>query len=166
MLGIRPECCSEPTEGTAHSPGCMPTWLHRQPGTCIITTISDGLYTTPTLQISLSATYITTEQPLDPTEATRAVPYSRNYNYCDCCSCPASVLTVYKPPTDYCRCDATLQIDREWGLTSSCDTRTDANLRENYLSMPGSDPSHREVGRQAVSCITCPPPATRTPAQR
>ena len=92
------------------------------------------------------------------------MPCSRNYHYCDCCRCPASVLTVYKPPTDYCRCDATLQIDREWGLTSSCDTRTDANLRDNYLSMSGSDPSHREVGRQTVSCITCPPPATRTPA--
>ena len=66
----------------------------------------------------------------------------------------------------YCRCDATMQIDRERGLTSSCDTRTDANLRDNYLSMSGSDPSHREVGRQTVSCITCPPPAIRTPAQR
>ena len=87
------------------------------------------------------------------------MPYNRNYNYCDCCRCPASVLTVYKPPTDYCRCDATLQIDREWGLASSCDTRTDANLRDNYLSMSGSDPNHREVGRQTVSCITCPPPA-------
>ena len=57
------------------------------------------------------------------------------------------------------RCDATLQIDRKGGLTSSCDTRTDANLRDNYLSMSGSDPSHREVGRQTVSCITCPPPS-------
>ena len=99
-----------------------------------------------------SVTYSTTEQPLVPTEATRAVPYSRNCNYCDCCRCPASVLTVYKPPTDYCRCDATLQIDREWGLTSSCDTRTDANLRDNYLSVSGSDPSHREVELQTVSC--------------
>ena len=63
-------------------------------------------------------------------------------------------------------CDATLQIDREWGLTSSCDTRTDAKLRDNYLSMSGSDPNHREVGRQTVSCITCPPPATRHPHNR
>ena len=100
------------------------------------------------------------------TEATRAVPDSRSYNYCDCCRCPASILTVYKPPTDYCRCDATLQIDQEWGLTSSCDTRTDASLRDSYLSMSGSDPCHREVERQTVSCITCPPPTTRTPAQR
>ena len=88
---------------------------------------------------------------------------SRNYHYCDCCRCPVSVLTVYKPPADYCRCDATLQIVREWGLTSSCDTRTDANLRDNYLTMSGSDPNHREVGRQTVSCTTCPPPTTRHP---
>ena len=114
-------------------------------------------YTTPTVQISLFATYSTTEQPLDPTEATRAVPCSHNYHYCDCCRCPVSVLTVYKPPTDHCRCDATLQIDREWGLTSSCDTCTDANLRDNYLTMSGSDPNHRDVGRQTVSCTTCPP---------
>ena len=106
---------------------------------------------------------------IDPTEATRAVPCSHNYNFYDCCRCPASVLTVYKEPTDYCRCDATLQIDREslWGLTRSCDTRTDANLRDNYLSMSGSDPSHREVGRQTVSCTTCTiMPTTRHPHTR
>ena len=109
--------------------------------------------------------YSTTEQPLDPTEATRAVPYSRNYNYCDCCRCPASVLTVYKPPTDCCRCDTTLQIDREWGLTSSHDTRTDANLRDNYLSMSGSDPSHREVGRPSHALHAHQPPPAHPPAR-
>ena len=89
------------------------------------------------------------------------MPCSRNYHYCDCCRCPASVLTVYKPPTDYCRCDATLQIDREWGLTSSCDTRTDANLRENYLSMPGSTPAtERWDGRPSHALHAHhPPPA-------
>ena len=55
--------------------------------------------------------------------------------------------------------DYRVQTDRGWELTSSYDhdMRLDANLRNNYLSMPGSDPSHREVGRQAVSCATCPP---------
>ena len=66
------ECCSEPTEGAAHSPGRMPTWLYRYLGTGTITTMS-----TLTVQISLYATYSTTEQPLDSTEAMRAVPYSR-----------------------------------------------------------------------------------------
>ena len=46
---------------------------------------------------------------------------------------------------------ATLQIDRSGWLIDSYDTRTTDKLYYYYLTLSGSDPSHREVGRQTVS---------------
>ena len=61
-----------------------------------------------------------------------------------------------------CQHGATLQIDRSGWLIDSYDTRTTDKLYRNSLTLSGSGPSHREVGRQTVSDITTPPPATYT----
>ena len=47
-------------------------------------------------------------------------------------------------------------------IIDSYDTRTTDRLYRHSLTLSGSDPSHREVGRQTVSDITNPPPATPT----
>ena len=61
----------------------------------MIRTIYDGVYTTPTVQISLSATYSTTEQLLDPTEAAPSVPRSNHYHYRHYCYCLTPMQAPY-----------------------------------------------------------------------
>ena len=95
----------------------------------------------------------------------RTVSHSRNCHSCDYCRRPDPALTVYKSLIDCCQHGATLQLDRSGWLIDSYDTRTTDKLYYHYLTLSGSDPNHREVGRQTTSGITNLAPATPTPAQ-
>ena len=77
--------------------------------------------------------------------------------------CSSHKLSISHRPSIH---GATLQIDRSGWLTNSYDTHTTDKLYQHSLTLSGSDPSHREVGRQTASGVTNPPPATPTPAQR
>ena len=87
-----------PPAAMAVCPSVCPSVCTRQPlSVCpsVCPSVCGSVYATPAVQISLSATYNTTKQPLDPTEAERAVPCSHNYHSCDCSHCLTPTLAPY-----------------------------------------------------------------------